>query len=113
LSRRILIIDLEDDLLNSLQELMEMGGYKVTTLSDLRKAFDICTKTHFDIVLSHWTDPFLKVDEVFDQLKLMYPLTKYIIMTGSIEIQPEIEKKYTFIYKPFQIDELERLLQSI
>lgn len=112
LSRRILIIDTEPDLLSSLHELLEMSGYDVTTLSDLRQIFNICVAKPFDVVLSHWVDPYLKVDEVFDQLKIQYPNTKFVIMTGSIEIQDQIEKKYPFLYKPFQLSELENVLKS-
>lgn len=114
MSRRILIIDLETDLLSSLKELMEMEGYQVTTLSDLRRVFEVCAEsTPFDIVLSHWVDPFLKVDQVIDQLRIKYPQTKYVIMTGAIEVQSQAEQKYTFIFKPFQIDELEHVLETI
>ena len=88
-----------------------MTGYDVTTLSDLRQIFNACAAKPFDVVLSHWVDPYLKVDEVFDQLKTKYPSTKFVIMTGSIEAQDQIEKKYPFIYKPFHLDELEIVLK--
>lgn len=113
MSRRILIVDLEEDLLSSLKELMEAQGYQVTSLSDLRKIFDICAESSFDIVLSHLIDPHLKVDAVFDQLKSQNPSTKYIIMTGAIEVHDQIRMRYPVIFKPFQIDEFERLVKSI
>lgn len=113
MSRRILIIDVETDLLSSLKELLEMQGDQVMTLTDLRKVFEVCSQTPFDIVLSHWVDPYLKVDQVFDQLKKDFPQTKYIIMTGAIEVQPGAEERYPFIYKPFQIDDFEKILKTI
>lgn len=113
MSYRILIVDIETDLLSSLQELLEISGYKVTTLNDLRRIFTICDKGTFDIVLSHWVDPYVNVDEVFDQLKISYPNMKFVVMTGSIDVEDKFLKKHHFIYKPFQLGDLEKLLKSI
>ena len=111
--KSLLIVDLETELLNSLEELLEMRGYAVTKLEDLRQIFQLFETKAFDIVLSHWNDPYLLVNEVFDQLKSSYPKTKLIVMTGSIDVGAEYERKYTILYKPFLISDLENILKAL
>jgi DNA-binding NtrC family response regulator len=111
--KSLLVVDVEVDLLDVLSELLEIAGYEVTKLKDLRQIFQLFETKQFDIVLSHWHDPYVQVEEIFDRLSVSCPETKLIVMTGSIDVGEEIKNKYPIIYKPFLISDLEKLIRPL
>ena len=110
--KSLLVIEIDVELISSLKELLETVNFEVTILDDLSKIFQLFEDRHFDVVLSHWNDPYLNVEVVFDGLRLKYPETKFVVMTGAFDIGEDFEKKYSVIYKPFLIDDLNKILRA-
>lgn len=106
ISRRILIVDDEQDLLDALTQLLELKSYSVFATTEGRKAIEAAKSEKFDVVLSHWFDRRENIAEMLQVIKKQSPETKQVIMTGSLSLNTELEDKYSVIYKPFSVDDL-------
>ena len=110
--KSLLIVETETELISSLKELLEAVDFEVTILEDLRQIFQLFEAHQFDVVLSHWNDPYLSVEAVFDEARFKHPKTKFVVMTGAFDVGEDFEKKYSVIYKPFRIEDLNKILKS-
>lgn len=69
ISRRILIVDDEQDLLDALTQLLELKSYSVFATTEGRKAIEAAKSEKFDVVLSHWFDRRENIAEMLQVIK--------------------------------------------
>ena len=105
-TRRILIVDDEQDLLDALVQLLELNSYSVFATTEERKAIEACKAEKFDVVISDWFAPKKNATEMLAVIKKYSPDSKQIIMTGALVLDSQIECQYSVIYKPFNVDDL-------
>lgn len=106
--RKILIIDDENTLSNSLSRTLEHHGYSTVKIESKKEFYQLSNNSHFDIALLD-----LKLPDG-DGLSLMKDIkknnTQVIVMTGygTIDLAVEATKKgaFHFITKPFNIGEI-------
>ena len=113
---RILIVDDENGLRNSLKELLQ-DSYEVETAADGEEALKLISDKSFEIVLSDLKMPKLDGLQLLEKIKEHSPLTSFILMTaqGSIEgavaaIQAGADD---YIAKPIEFTELLHRLDHI
>ncbi len=113
---RILIVDDENGLRNSLKELLQ-DTYEVETAEDGEKALSLINEKSFEIVLSDLKMPKLDGLGLLTQIRVVSPLTSFILMTaqGSIDgavaaIQAGADD---YIAKPVEFTELLHRLERI
>ncbi|WP_457626316.1 sigma-54-dependent transcriptional regulator [Persephonella sp.] len=97
---RIIIVDDEEDILQSFQVILEEEGYSVRTTSDAREALDILKKEDFDLVLSDMRMPGMTGEEFLIELRKFNKITSFIVMTayGTIENAVRCMKEGAFHY---------------
>ncbi|MFQ5685936.1 MAG: response regulator [Candidatus Scalindua sp.] len=108
-----------DDALSSretLKEVLEEEGYKVSTAEDGLTAIEMAGKTHFDMALIDVVMPGIDGFQTLDEIKKVAPTIKAIMMTGY-DIEQFVEEAnlrnaFAFLSKPIDIVELLQLTFS-
>jgi two-component system response regulator AtoC len=112
---KILVIDDEPILRDSLEVALKTSGYDVITARTGEEGLDRFQKEDPDIVLlDHWL-PGINGDEVLRRIREEDPEAPVIIMTaqGSIEMAVSSMKMgaFDFLVKPFNLDQVEDLIK--
>ena len=113
---KILVIDDEPTLRESLQVALTAAGYEVMTSRTGEEGLEFFEKENPDLVLlDHWL-PGINGDEVLRRIKDGNPETPVIIMTaqGSIELAVNLMKlgAFDFLVKPFDLVQIETLVEK-
>ncbi|MGE5253582.1 MAG: sigma-54-dependent transcriptional regulator [Planctomycetaceae bacterium] len=113
---KILVIDDEATLRDSLQFALSASGYDVRTARSGEEGWDLFQKEGADLVLlDHWL-PGINGDQVLASMKEAIPEVPVIIMTaqGSVELAVQAMKMgaFDFLVKPFELDQVEALVQK-
>jgi DNA-binding NtrC family response regulator len=113
---KVLVIDDEPVLRNSLEIALKTSGYEVMTARTGEEGLELFQKESPDLVLlDHWL-PGINGDEVLYQIKERDSEIPVIIMTaqGSIEMAVNSMKMgaFDFLVKPFELDQIETLVRK-
>ena len=113
---KILVIDDEPVLRDSLEVALKTSGYEVLTARTGEEGLERFKKENPDLVLlDHWL-PGMNGDEVLRRIKEEDPEIPVIIMTaqGSIEMAVSSMKMgaFDFLVKPFDLDQVEALIKK-
>ena len=113
---KILVIDDEPTLRESLQIALSGSGYGVKAARTGEEGLELFDKENPDLVLlDHWL-PGINGDQVLQKMKEVNPEIPVIIMTaqGSVELAVQSMKMgaFDFLVKPFELDQVERLVQK-
>ncbi len=110
MSKKILLV--EDDLIlgETIEELLELEDYKVTWVKDGQEALTEIYEQSFDIFLFDLNIPFINGFELLDDLRKSGDVTPAIFVTANIDIE-SMKKGFSvgaddYIKKPFDVDEL-------
>lgn len=110
----ILVIDDEEQMLDSLRLNLQQAGYSVSTAKNGEEGLALFDGGNFDVVLCDLQLPEMHGMEVLKNLKERDPSTEVIIISayGSIENAVEATKAgaFHFVEKPFEFDELQLLI---
>jgi DNA-binding NtrC family response regulator len=112
--QNILVIDDEEQMLDSLRLNLQQAGYSVSTAATGEEGVALFDAGDFDLVLCDLQLPDIPGMEVLTKLKEKDPTTEVIIISayGSIENAVEATKAgaFHFVEKPFEFDELQLLI---
>jgi DNA-binding NtrC family response regulator len=113
---KILVVDDEPILRDSLEVALKTSGYEVITARTGEEGLDQFKKENPDLVLlDHWL-PGINGDEVLRRIKEKDPEIPIIIITaqGSIEMAVNSMKMgaFDFLVKPFELDQVEDLIKK-
>ncbi len=113
---KILVIDDEPILRDSLEVALRTSGYEVLTARTGEEGLERFQKENPDLILlDHWL-PGMNGDEVLRRIKEEDPEIPILIMTaqGSIEMAVNIMKMgaFDFLVKPFELDQVEDLIKK-
>ncbi len=114
---RILFIDDEENILNSLRRLLHKENYEIRTTTSYEEALDLVKKESFSVVVSDQKMPGMQGTELLEKIRDIVPDCIRIILTGYADIQSAIEAinrgaVYRFISKPWNDDELKLALRQ-
>lgn len=108
--QRILVVD--DDTLarEVMQDILEMQGYQVTALEDPRRALEVASKDHFDLLLSDIKMPGMDGVQLIREFRKLSPETVCLLITGYASIGSAREAiqqgVFDYILKPFDSNKL-------
>ncbi len=118
-TERILFVDDEEILMNSVRNLLQRLGYQVTALSDSQKALELFSAepSRFDLVMTDQTMPFMTGEGLGKELLRIRPDVPIILCTGYADLMTS-EKSMDmgfqgFIVKPFSIREVSKLIRHV
>ena len=116
--QRILLVDDEVDLLNSVSQLLTETGYRVQPYSDPIEALEHFKRTpeEFDIAVTDESMPKISGIQLMKELKSLKPEFPVIICTGYSE---ELDRQgleaidsYDLIRKPFTVEEISKSIDA-
>jgi DNA-binding NtrC family response regulator len=114
---RILIVDDEEVVRDSLCKWFKGAGYFVESAAGSRKALEAIQEKDFDIALIDIKMPGMDGMELQDRLREADPELAVIIMTGYASVETAVramkQGAYEFITKPIDPDELSRLVVNV
>lgn len=113
---KILVVDDEPILRDSLEVALKTSGYEVLTARTGEEGLEQFRKENPDLILlDHWL-PGINGDEVLRRIRAEDPEIPFIIMTaqGSIEMAVNLMKMgaFDFLVKPFELDQVEDLIRK-
>lgn len=114
---RILVADDDSTLRSELAELLRGDGHDVEVAADGGQALERLEAEPFELALLDLVMPRATGLEILHRLKVVRPETAVVMITGhgSIDVAVEAMKggAVDFVVKPFEIESLQRILQSI
>jgi DNA-binding response OmpR family regulator len=119
MSKKILVIDDEEDILNLVRLILEDAGYQVRTETDGREALKKLEKEKFDLILLDIMMPFLSGWEVLETMRSAdrtkdIPVALLTARASPREDNLPYPTDYCdYITKPFEPDDLLRRIRHI
>jgi len=114
--RRILIVDDDRDILESLQMLLKAKGYEIETAETGKEALEKFTAASFDLALLDVKLPDMDGTELLGKLRTGFHHTIKIMLTGSASRKDMVESLSLgadgYILKPIKPRELMKLLEE-
>ncbi|NJD54966.1 MAG: response regulator [Nitrospirae bacterium] len=113
---RILIVEDEDTLCESLQRVFRRDGYEADIADSAETAFRLLEHNTYDLILTDVILPGISGIELIARYKEQNPDQKVIIMTAYASLQTAVEAlrvgAVDFIVKPIMHDELKRMVKK-
>lgn len=113
---RILIIDDQEEVLDSLLDILRLSGYKCDGATNGPDALEYMGKNPYSLIISDVDMPGMPGTEVFRRIKETDYNGAFVFMTGY-EVDDEMESTITqadaFLTKPFQLNQLRELVDSL
>ena len=107
---KILIIDDEKSIRNTLKEILEYEGHEVKDAADGAEGLRIATEEKFDVILCDIKMPKMDGIEVLEKVNELSPDVPFIMISGhgTIETAVDAIKKgaYDFIAKPLDLNRM-------
>ncbi|NPA16386.1 sigma-54-dependent transcriptional regulator [Persephonella sp.] len=103
---KILIVDDEEDILQTFQMILEGEGYTVKTVPSAEEALEVLKQEDFDLVLSDMRMPGMSGEELLTELRKFNKISSFIIMTayGTIDSAVRCMKNGAFHYISKPVD---------
>lgn len=114
---KILIIDDEQGVLDSLSEILDMKGYEVRTARDASYGVALVSKYYYDVVLLDIVMPEMNGVEAFRHIRRTSPSSSVIMMTGYGAGNPLVRSAIDngiklLLHKPFHVSALFEAIDS-
>lgn len=113
--KRILIVDDEERICQSLSALMGREGYTIETSTDGEAAISKINSTPYDVILSDIKMPKADGMTVLKKARQADPEALVILMTGYASLESAVAAisagAYEYVMKPVDVDELKRLIK--
>jgi len=107
---RILIVDDEENMRNTLAAVLKRQGYATETAASGEEAVSLAERAAFDLIITDLKMPDMDGIEVFRRVKVIQPDIAAIIITGYASLDSAIEAirlgAYDYIVKPFKMEQL-------
>lgn len=113
----LLLVDDEPNVLSALTRLLRREGYRILTAASPLAAFEILAQNKVQVIVSDQRMPDMTGTEFFSRVRLLYPSTMRIVLTGYTEIdsvKAAINRGaiYKFLTKPWEDDELREQIRE-
>ncbi len=107
---RVLVVEDDFAVRNSLEEILGLLGYRVTTVSGREEARSACDQGEFDLLLSDYVLPDGSGTEIADELRQRWPTLRVVVMSGYAQDEDVSERSSSgnlvFLQKPFNAQAL-------
>ena len=112
---RLLIVDDEQEFLESLTRVLTRRGMLVTTAVDAVSALKLLSEQPFDVAVLDIKMPGIDGVQLFQKIKIQHPLIEVIMLTGHPSAETAFESSragaFRYITKPPDIEELAKSIR--
>ncbi len=116
MTKRILIIEDEETLRESLERVLSKEGYDVTGVESAETALDLLEGNPYDLVLTDVILPGKSGIELLKKVKEIYPEQIVVIMTAFASLETAVESlragAYDYIIKPVMHEEIKQVVKN-
>lgn len=114
---RILIVDDEENIINSLKRLFRKESYQVFTADSGEGGLDVLEREEVDLIISDLKMPSMNGIEFLAKAKKIRPETLRIMLTGHADLKSVLDaidkgEVYRFLLKPWNNDELKMSIKQ-
>jgi two-component system cell cycle response regulator CpdR len=114
--KKILVVDDEPLVCEAVKMLLEFDGHAVVTASDGKEALALFERGRFDLVITDYTMPGMKGDELALALKARLPGQPVVMLTAHAEMLKTSAVPLVgvdqLVSKPFQLADLREAIQK-
>jgi len=112
----LLIVDDEEQFLNSIKKSLEVREFNVTAVNRGEKAIQVAREIPIDIALIDLKMPGIDGEETLKELKKEHKWMEIVILTGHGSVNSAVEctksGAYKYLQKPCELDELLEALKD-
>ena len=113
---RVMIVDDDQDLAESLADLLQVHGYEVDIARDGQDAVEHARSQDFDIAFMDVRMPVMNGVDSYFAIKKIKPQARIVMMTGFKE--PILERAISAgaegpLHKPFSVEDMLKLVETI
>ena len=116
-SKKILVVDDEPMVCEAVKMLLEFDGHRVVTAVNGNEALALFDHGGFDVVITDYTMPGMKGDELALALKARLPAQPVIMLTAHAEmiktVAVPLKGVDQLVSKPFQFQDLREAIQRV
>jgi DNA-binding NtrC family response regulator len=117
MTKTILLVDDEPDVLNTLADMLSRPGYAVIAKPDAESALAVIREeTKIDLVITDLRMPGMSGSEFLAVLKKTLPAVPVIMLTGHGSVETYLKSMssgvFEYVNKPIQGRELRRIVQT-
>ncbi len=113
---KILIVDDEPRMCESLKLLLTEQGYEIATANSGREALELVSRDSFDLALLDMVIPDMDGHQLMDHICTQKPDIYIIIITGHASVESAVialkKGAYDYLRKPFEYEELLKTVQN-
>ncbi|MBW1730081.1 MAG: response regulator [Deltaproteobacteria bacterium] len=113
---KILIVDDEPRMCESLRLLLSGHGYEIFTANSGAEAMDLLSRDEFDLALLDMVIPDMDGHQLMDHISKQSPETLVIVITGHASLDSAVTAlrrgAYDYLRKPFEYEELLKTVQN-
>ncbi len=114
---RILLVEDEKDLLETLAESLRLSGYAVDTAEDGRAGEELAFSENYDLIILDVNLPKLDGFAVLEKIRSYNKLVNIIMLTARADVSDRVKGldlgANDYLVKPFHISELEARIRSL
>lgn len=114
---RILVVDDDPLVCDSLRRMLEVDGRHVAVAISAKEALDLCDNQAFDLIILDYLMPVMKGDKLALVIKERYPDKPIIMITADAEKLESLKENPPgvdlVIGKPFQLDDLREAVSRV
>jgi len=115
--RRILVVDDEPYVCDALKMLLTIDGHEVVTANAGTEALDLYNKGQFDLMITDYSMPGMKGDELAAEVKSRNPQQPIIMITAFVEKlsgeDSPLANVNELVAKPFRLEEIKRAMARV
>jgi hypothetical protein len=114
---KLLVVEDEKELLDSIAEGLRLSGYAVDTASDGEEAQEMCYVENYDLIVLDINLPKMDGFTVLQKIREEDKLVNVIMLTARTQIKDRVKGldlgANDYLIKPFHFDELEARIRSL
>lgn len=113
--KKILLVDDETDIAESLKFLLLEEGYDVETVSSGKNALNALKDGGYYGLILDWIMPGMTGREVLDELKKSKIKLPTLVMSAAppSAVEPHLEEGVSFLRKPFDIEDFLKVIVTV
>lgn len=113
-SRRVLVVDDDPLVADSIRRMLEFDGHKVEVVGSAAEALALFSERSFDLAMVDYEMPKMKGDQLAQAIKAVAPDQPVVMFTGYAEallsVPTEVPGVDLLLGKPFNLEELRQTL---
>ena len=115
--RNILVVDDEEYVCDALKMLLTLDGHDVATANSGSEALDLFSQRPFDVVITDYSMPAMKGDELAAAIKSRNPAQPIVMITAFVEAliggKSHMNGIDCLVSKPFRLEQLREAIAKV